>query len=171
MIIAERPAKPEVDAFLSLGSNMGDRLSHLQAAVHALAQSPGVDIIKVSSIYETDPWGFEDQRAFFNAVIWIRTDRSPMDLLRICQSVERQRDRVRGIRWGPRTLDIDILRYGDQTINSLELTIPHPRMEERDFVLVPLAEITSEKPVTDKPGVRRVLDNWYPSPGNPAFDL
>ena len=124
MIRVERNTRFMVDAFLSLGSNMGDRLGHLQAAVHSLAQSTGVDIVKVSSIYETDPWGLEDQRPFFNAVIWIRTDLLPMELLRVCQSVERQRDRIRGIRWGPRTLDIDILRYDDQTINNLELTIP-----------------------------------------------
>jgi len=167
----ESDTRTVVDAFLSFGSNMGDRLDHLQAALHELAQTPGVEIIKASSIYETDPWGLEDQRPFFNAVVWIRTELLPMELLRTCQSIERKRDRVRQIRWGPRTLDIDILRYGSQTINSLELTVPHPRLEERDFVLVPLAEITSDKPIADRPGVRKVLDNWYPSSGNPVFDL
>ncbi len=167
----EEDVQSVVDAYLSLGSNMGDRLGHLKAATHALAQSENIEVIKVSSVYETDPWGYEDQRPFYNAVIRIRTTLSPMELLRLCQTIEHQQHRVRQVRWGPRTLDIDILMYGDRAVNSLELTIPHPRMEERDFVLVPLAEITSGRLAGDRPGVRKVLDNWYPMPGSQAFDL
>jgi 2-amino-4-hydroxy-6-hydroxymethyldihydropteridine diphosphokinase len=162
--------RPLEEVFLSLGSNLGDRMAHLQAAMHALAQTPGIEIVNVSSVYETEPWGLAGQRPFYNAVAWIRTRIAPLALLRICQAIEHQRNRVRDVRWGPRTLDIDILRYGDHVMSSLELTIPHPRMEERDFVLVPLAEVLTGS-ITDKPGVRRVSGNWYPAGGQSDIDL
>jgi len=161
---------PVQDVFLSLGSNIGDRLAHLQAAMHALAQEPEINIVKVSSVYETEPWGLAGQRAFYNAVVWIRTRLLPLDLLHLCQQIEKKQKRVRDVRWGPRTLDIDILRYGRQTINSLELTIPHPRMEERDFVMVPLAEV-EQGIAPDRPGVRRIIGYWYPADDNLGSDL
>ncbi|MRR30784.1 2-amino-4-hydroxy-6-hydroxymethyldihydropteridine diphosphokinase [bacterium] len=161
---------PVENVFLSLGSNMGDRMAHLQAAMHALAQTPGIEIVNVSSLYETEPWGLAGQRPFYNAVAWIRTPIAPLALLRICQTIEHQRERVRDVRWGPRTLDIDILRYGDRVMSSLELTIPHPRMEERDFVLVPLAEVMTGS-TAERPGVRRISGNWYPAGGQADIDL
>lgn len=161
---------PVEDAFLSLGSNMGDRMAHLRAAMHALAQTPGIEIVTVSSVYETEPWGLAGQRPFYNAVVWIRTRIEPIALLRVCQAIEHERNRVRDVRWGPRTLDIDILRYGSLVMSSLELTIPHPRMEERDFVLVPLAEVLTGS-IADKPGVRRISGNWYPTGGQTDIDL
>lgn len=163
-------ARPAIDVFLSLGSNVGDRMAHLQAAMHALAEIPGISIVRVSSAYETEPWGLAGQRSFYNAVAWIRSSHSPMDLLHVCQKIEQQQQRVRDIRWGPRTLDIDILRFGDLKLNSLELTIPHPRMEERDFVQVPLAEVETGV-LEERSGIRRIPGNWYPVAANPDIDL
>jgi len=161
---------PAYDVYLSLGSNIGDRLAHLQAAMHELGQTPSIDIIKVSSVYETEPWGLHGQRPFFNAVVLIHTSLSAMDLLRLCQKIEQQQLRVCGIRWGPRTLDIDILRYGNMILNNLELTIPHPRMEERDFVMVPLNEVEYGL-LEERPGIRRIAGNWYPVEGYPETFL
>lgn len=153
------------DAYLSLGSNMGDRRAHLVSAMHMLAQNPMIEVLKVSSVYETEPWGMADQRFFYNIVALIQTKLSPINLLQFCQQIEQKQHRERDIPWGPRTLDIDILCYGDLTLNSPELTIPHPRMEERDFVQVPLAEVMHGE-FFERPGIRRICSNWYPTDGN-----
>ena len=147
------------DVYLSFGSNMGDRLRYLRQGLQALAADPHVKIVKISSVYETDPWGLENQRAFYNAVVRIRTDLLPLRLLSLCQKIEKQADRKRDIRWGPRTLDIDILMYDRLTLHTPRLTLPHPRIKERDFVLVPLAEAESGIRI-ERPGVHRLNDSW-----------
>lgn len=129
------------DSYLSLGSNMGDRLDMLRQAVRLLMEHPAIEIRKISSLYETDPVGFTEQEAFLNMVVYLQTDLSALELLDVCQDIEKQLERKREIRWGPRTIDLDILLYNQGSLNTERLTIPHPRMHERAFVLVPLLEI------------------------------
>lgn len=131
-----------VTVYLGLGSNLGDRHEHLQEAVRLLA--PDVRVTVHSSYYETAPVGVTDQPRFLNAVIGGETDLSPEDLLALCKHIEAERQRVTTIRWGPRTCDVDILLYGGLVMDTPALTIPHPRLHERAFVLVPLAEIAAE---------------------------
>jgi 2-amino-4-hydroxy-6-hydroxymethyldihydropteridine diphosphokinase len=131
-------AKP-VRAFLGLGSNMGDRHGLLATAVDEL---PG--IYAVSGLYQTAPVGGPIQEPYFNLVAEIHTHLSPYDLLHACQDLEKSAGRVRLERWGPRTLDIDILLYGQLQLGDPDLTVPHPRMYERAFVLHPLAELAPE---------------------------
>jgi len=126
-------------AYLGLGSNAGDRRAILQAAVGALD-----GVVAVSSLYETEPVGGIEQDSFYNIVVAIKTAVEAVELLALCQSLERAAQRERIIRWGPRTLDVDILLYGDLVVDAPELTIPHPRMTERNFVMVPLLEIAPQ---------------------------
>ncbi|WP_243292552.1 2-amino-4-hydroxy-6-hydroxymethyldihydropteridine diphosphokinase [Bacillus sp. FJAT-47783] len=128
-------------AYLSLGSNIGDRISYLNGAIRDLEETHQIQIVKKSSIYETDPVGYTDQDLFLNMVLKITTDLTPYQLLSLLQQIENKMERKREIRWGPRTLDLDILLFNDENIETEQLTIPHPRMYERSFVLVPLLEI------------------------------
>jgi len=130
-----------VKAFLSLGSNMGDRLAYLSKAIDKIAEIQGCNILNKSSVYETEPWGYENQEAFLNLCISIETSLSPYELLESLQAIELELDRVRKIHWGPRTIDIDILLFDDIICEDDKLTIPHPRMRERAFVLIPLYDI------------------------------
>ncbi|MBJ7282374.1 MAG: 2-amino-4-hydroxy-6-hydroxymethyldihydropteridine diphosphokinase [Acidimicrobiia bacterium] len=146
-------------AYLALGSNLGDRLAHLQMALDALADDVRVDLIAISSVYETDPVGGPVQDDFLNAVLSIETEASPHEILAIAQSLEVQARRERKEHWGPRTLDVDLLLYGDELVSTPDLEVPHPRMWERAFVLAPLSEIAPE--LADAPaggwtGVRRI---------------
>ena len=126
--------------FLGLGSNLGDRAGML-AQARTLLDGPGLRIAAASSVYETPPWGVADQPRFLNQVLDGRTTLSPRRLLHRCQEVETRLGRVRPTRWGPRTIDVDILLYGDLEINEPDLVIPHPQLAHRAFVLVPLAEL------------------------------
>ncbi len=129
-------------AYLSLGSNLGDRRRNLQIAASAIERLEKVDIVAVSSLYETSPVGGpQDQPDYLNAVVLIETSLPPRELLRELQAIENTAGRVRGERWGPRTLDLDILTWGDISLTGEELVIPHPRLYERLFVLAPLLEI------------------------------
>ena len=130
-----------VKAFLSLGSNMGDRVEYLSKAIDKIAQIQGCNILNKSRVYETEPWGYENQEAFLNLCISIETSLSPYELLESLQTIELELDRVRKIHWGPRTIDIDILLFDDIICEDDKLTIPHPRMSERAFVLIPLYDI------------------------------
>ena len=125
---------------LSLGSNMGDRYAHL---IHGMLYlfSHGLTFLRCSGVYETDPVGFTQQPSFFNTVVQAETALTPMAVLDVCQNAEKERQRERTVRWGPRTLDIDILLYDELHLDLPELTIPHPRMSERAFVLGPLEEM------------------------------
>jgi 2-amino-4-hydroxy-6-hydroxymethyldihydropteridine diphosphokinase len=132
-------------AYLALGSNLGDRLGHLQSAVDGLAaHAPEVRVVGVSSVYETAPVGGPAQDDYLNAVVAIETDLGPHALLDLAHRCEDEAGRVRTTRWGPRTLDVDVLLYGDTEVDDDVLTVPHPRMWERDFVLVPLRDVAPE---------------------------
>ena len=135
--------------YLSLGSNLGDRAATLEAALRALKGFGDVRINRRSSLYETAPMGKTDQPDFYNIVIEVETALSPEVLLDRCQEVERALGRVRGARWGPRTVDVDILLYDRDTVSSERLIIPHPEMLRRRFVLEPLIEIAPDAVLPD----------------------
>jgi 2-amino-4-hydroxy-6-hydroxymethyldihydropteridine diphosphokinase len=128
-------------AYLALGSNLGDRLASLQGAVDGLAGAAGVRVDALSRVYETAPVGGPPQDPFLNAVVAIDTDLDPHALLALAQRLERDARRVRGERFGPRTLDVDVLLYGELSLDDPDLTVPHPRMWERGFVLAPLRDV------------------------------
>ncbi|MCM3550307.1 2-amino-4-hydroxy-6-hydroxymethyldihydropteridine diphosphokinase [Alkalihalobacillus clausii] len=131
-------------AYIALGSNVGDRENYLQEAMKLLDADASIQVIQASSIYETEPVGFTDQGPFLNMVAEVETTLSPFSLLAATQAIERKLGRKRLIRFGPRTLDLDILLFDHENIETGELQIPHPRMWERAFVLVPLAEIAPD---------------------------
>lgn len=143
-------------AYLGLGSNLGDRLAHLQAAVDGLAASPHVRVVAVSQVYETTPVGGPQQGDYLNAVVAVDTTLEARELLGVAQDLEQQEHRVRRERWGPRTLDVDVLLVGDTRVSEPDLVVPHPRLTERAFVLVPLADVAHEwEPgACDRAGVR-----------------
>lgn len=134
----------EVTAYIGLGSNIGDREANLSRTVAFLGQVNGVEVTAVSSYYNTAPVGYVQQPDFLNAAAEIKTTLSADELLQVCICIEKELGRERIIRWGPRTIDLDILLYGDRIINEEYLTVPHPRMHERDFVLEPLNEIAPQ---------------------------
>jgi 2-amino-4-hydroxy-6-hydroxymethyldihydropteridine diphosphokinase len=138
-------------AYVALGSNLGDRRATLLAAVDALAEHPDVDVVATSSLVETDPVGYLDQPRFLNGAVALETELGPRDLLALLLEVERRfgRDRDGVPAQGPRTLDLDLLLYGDVVLEEPGLTLPHPRLHERAFVLEPLAELA---PGLDVPG-------------------
>lgn len=128
-------------AVIALGSNLGDRLGTMNRALEALARLPGTKILTVSRVYETDPVGYADQPRFLNAAVLVETTLSPHALLGACLGIEAANGRMRNVLNGPRTLDLDLLLHEEGTPADAELTLPHPRMLERSFVLVPLADI------------------------------
>lgn len=139
---------------LSLGGNLGDPAKSMGSALRMLDADAGIRVVAVSSLYRTPPWGKLDQPDFLNAAAGITTSYPPRILLERCLEAERRLKRVRNERWGPRLIDIDILTYGDKVIHEAGLEVPHPRMLERAFVLVPLAEIAPDAMI----GGRRVND-------------
>jgi 2-amino-4-hydroxy-6-hydroxymethyldihydropteridine diphosphokinase len=143
-------------AYLGLGSNLGDRLAHLQAAVDGLAATPRVRVVAVSHVYETTPVGGPEQGDYLNAVVAVDTTLDAHELLGVAQGLEQQERRVRRERWGPRTLDVDVLLVGDVHVSEPDLVVPHPRLAERPFVLVPLADVAREweTAARDRAGVR-----------------
>ena len=143
-------------AYLSIGSNIGDRLKTFQKAIQMLEAYNGIRVEKLSSIYETDPVGYTNQACFLNAVIKISTTLNPEELLQTCLFIESKLGRKREIRWGPRTLDLDILLYNQENIETESLIVPHPRMQERAFVITPLMELD---PGIKLPNVNAALDD------------
>jgi 2-amino-4-hydroxy-6-hydroxymethyldihydropteridine diphosphokinase len=131
-------------AYIGLGANLGDKEEQLRQAVKRLHGEAGIRVERCSNIYETDPVGVTDQPPFLNMVARIRTILKPEPLLDACARIERSLGRVRDVRWGPRTIDLDVLLYGDEAAELPRLTIPHPRMFERLFVLIPLLEVLDE---------------------------
>jgi 2-amino-4-hydroxy-6-hydroxymethyldihydropteridine diphosphokinase len=131
-------------AFIGLGGNLGDPRAAMRSALALIGRDAQTEIVAVSSLYRTPPWGKIDQPDFLNAVAELRTRRAPRELLKLCLSAEAELHRVRKERWGPRSIDLDLLVYGDREIDEEGLTVPHPRMLERAFVLVPLAEIAPD---------------------------
>lgn len=127
-------------AYIAFGTNMGDKRKYIREALKKI-KDKGINIIKVSSIYETEPYGVLEQDNFLNGVVQVETDLSPEMLLESLMSIEKELDRVRIKKWGPRTIDLDIIFYEDFIINKENLVVPHKDMENRDFVLKPLCEL------------------------------
>lgn len=168
-------------AYVGIGSNIDKRQDHLYHALEALQNHPQITIKGFSSIYETEPVGFEEQGLFLNMVIRVETDLSAVQLLKTCLEIENILGRKREKRWGPRNIDIDILLFEEEIIHSEQLIVPHPRMSERGFVVIPLLEIdkdiklpTMKQPLgdffykkNDKKGVRI----WKQKNGEDVFAL
>jgi 2-amino-4-hydroxy-6-hydroxymethyldihydropteridine diphosphokinase/dihydroneopterin aldolase len=152
-VMIERSRMKVRRAVLSLGSNLGDRLAMLQGGVQALSEAG--QIVAVSPVYETDPVGGPEQADFFNAVVVVETDLDAHTLLEIAQAAEVRAARVRNQRWGPRTLDVDIIALGDEVVDDADLAVPHPRAGERAFVLVPWSAVDGDATFPDG---RRVAD-------------
>ncbi|MAY35782.1 MAG: 2-amino-4-hydroxy-6-hydroxymethyldihydropteridine diphosphokinase [Spongiibacteraceae bacterium] len=144
--------------YIGLGSNLDDPRSQIARALAALAAHPSMELVCTSSYYGSKAVGPGEQPDFVNAVAELRTALEPLDLLHALQAIEQQQGRVRAVRWGARTLDLDILLYGDLQLSSSELTLPHPRLQERPFVVVPLAEIAPELTLPDGTCLDRLLD-------------
>jgi len=149
--------EPEpVLAYIGFGSNLGDRQNHLEAALEALGRLPKSELLERSPIYHSAPMGPRDQPDYLNAVAVLHTSLTPLALLEGLQAVEAARGRERGpVRWGPRVLDLDLLLYGDRRIDSARLTVPHPGLTERNFVLIPLFDVAPDLVLPDK---RRLAD-------------
>jgi 2-amino-4-hydroxy-6-hydroxymethyldihydropteridine diphosphokinase len=128
-------------AFVGIGSNLGDRETHLRAALEALATEDGIDIVAVSRLRETEPVGPVEQGPFLNGAVQVTTELLPCELLARLLNIEERLGRVRGERFGPRTIDLDLLVYGDEIVDEPGLTLPHPRLHERRFAVEPLAEL------------------------------
>ena len=133
------------NAYLSLGSNIGDRLKNLQTAVDALRLLPNTKVMAVSSVYETEPVGLKEQCNFYNIAVKLETSLSPRCLLGTCLGIEAAMGRIRNIKNGPRIIDIDLILYDNERYKDEELTLPHKEMNNRAFVLAPLAEIGGTK--------------------------
>ena len=144
--------------YIALGGNLGDRRANLERAVDLLSRDPAVEVLAVSSLRETDPVGYEDQPRFLNGAVAAETALSPRELLDLLLAVERELGRERtGPHHGPRTVDLDLLLYGDELVDEPGLTVPHPRLAERRFVLEPLAELDPDLALPDGRRVRDLL--------------
>ncbi len=150
-----------LNAYLSLGANLGNREETLREAVRRLAKNEDMKILAVSSLYETEPWGKTDQPRFLNLTVSLQTRLSPESLLAVVQALETELGRVRHEHWGPRIIDIDILHIEGVERNTSELTLPHPYMTERAFVLIPLEEIASKLVVKG-----RTVAEWRDAAGD-----
>ncbi|RKD84135.1 2-amino-4-hydroxy-6-hydroxymethyldihydropteridine diphosphokinase [Sinobaca qinghaiensis] len=162
------------DIFLGLGSNVGDRNEALKTAIELLQKTETISVLECSNVYETKPVGVTDQADFLNLVLKAATSSPPQELLQVTQSIEKEMGRIKDVRWGPRNIDLDILLYNDENIMMEELIIPHPRMAERAFVLIPLMDVISNSktdevkhwlsslPAEEKAGVRlyKQTDGW-----------
>jgi 2-amino-4-hydroxy-6-hydroxymethyldihydropteridine diphosphokinase len=128
-------------AYIGLGSNLGDRVGAIADALRALADTPGIVVSAVSHVYESEPWGVTHQPSFANAVAALDVAVDASALLAVCKRIERESGRTPGLRYGPRPIDLDVLLFGDWVIDTSDLVVPHPRLLERDFVVIPLLEI------------------------------
>lgn len=146
-----------VRAYIGLGSNLADREGTIEQAVGLLGAEPGIEVVSVSSLRETEPWGRVAQPAFLNGAVALETTLEPRALLGVLLDVERRLGRVRDERWGPRTIDLDLLLYGDVVLDEPGLTVPHPLLHERAFVLEPLQELDPELAVPGRGSVADLL--------------
>ena len=144
-------------AFVGIGSNLGDREGNLRRVVELLSAEDGIDVVAVSEIRETDPVGPVEQGQFLNGAVRIETDLGPRELLERLLTVEQRLGRVRGERWGPRTIDLDLLVYGNQVVDEPGLTVPHPRLHERRFALEPLADLAPGLEIPGKGPISALL--------------
>lgn len=149
---------------IGFGGNLGDVETNLRRALEAVSHLAKTRVVRISSLYRTAPVGVEDQPDFVNGVLEVETDLDPQDLLRALLEIERSLGRTRGARWGPRTVDLDLLLWEDRVMHTAALDLPHPRMHERGFVLVPLAEIAprARHPELGKE-VRELLEELGPT--------
>lgn len=150
---------------VGIGSNLGDREFLIRKAVEAMRDLPRTLVVRVSSLYDTDPVGVEDQPAFLNAVVWLETTLEPRELLWQLLLIEKRMGRVRSQRWGPRPIDLDLLFYDDRTIAEPDLTVPHPEAHRRAFVLMPLLELDPDfvHPATGET-IKKILKRLPPNP-------
>jgi 2-amino-4-hydroxy-6-hydroxymethyldihydropteridine diphosphokinase len=145
-------------SYLSLGSNLSNPILQLDNALESISSNPHINMIDVSSYYKTDPVGGVEQDDFINAVCKIDTSLTASGLLEVCHKIEQQQRRVRERRWGPRTIDIDILLYGDEIIKTKDLTIPHAEMSVRGFVLIPLSEIDKNIEIPERGALKDLVE-------------
>jgi len=150
-----------METYLALGSNMGDSLSYLKRAVSHLDAHHEITVMDKSKIYETDPYGDVPQDDYLNAVVLVDTTLNPQELLKVVNQIEAELDRERTIRWGPRTIDIDIIIMGDLKIQTPDLIIPHKELTKRSFVLIPLKDVYKKGTIEDK-----TIDDWIDLSGN-----
>lgn len=154
--MARESARQRVIAYIGLGANLGDPITQVKTARHALRRHPDIHEVCCSRLYRSAPMGPADQPDYVNAVMAVETGLAPLPLLRVLQALEAEHGRVRsGERWGPRTLDLDLLLYGGETVATGELQVPHPGIAQREFVLQPLFDIAPE---LDIPGLGPVAD-------------
>jgi 2-amino-4-hydroxy-6-hydroxymethyldihydropteridine diphosphokinase len=151
-----------VRAYVGLGANLGDRESTIRRAVALLGEAPGVDVVAVSTLRETEPWGPVEQPAYLNGAVELETELEPRALLGVLLDVERRLGRVRAERWGPRTIDLDLLLHGDTVLDEPGLTLPHPHLHERRFALEPLAELAPDAVVQGRGCVADLLRELTP---------
>ena len=144
-------------AYVGLGANLGSREETLGRAVELIGQAPGVDVVAVSELRETDPVGVLEQPRFLNGAVALETTLTARELLDLLLDVERELGRVRAERWGPRVLDLDLLLYGDETLDERGLRVPHPRLHERRFALEPLAELDPDLAIPARGRVSELL--------------
>jgi 2-amino-4-hydroxy-6-hydroxymethyldihydropteridine diphosphokinase len=151
-----------VRAYVGVGANLGDRRATIERAIELLRAAPGVEVLAVSSLRETDPVGFEEQPRFLNGAVELETTLGPRALLDLLLRVERDLGRTReGPRFGPRTIDLDLLVYGRERLDEPGLTVPHPRLHERQFALEPLAELAPELEIPGRGPVERLLSGLH----------
>ena len=160
------PTETGAGAYLGLGGNVGDPVASMAEALRRIDAYPDCRVTAVSRLYRTPPWGKTDQDWFFNAAAAVRTALAPEALLDLCLDIERAMKRVRAERWGPRTLDIDILAYDALGLSAPRLELPHPRMTERAFVLMPLADIAPDLTIAGKP-----VTGWLESVGGEGIEV
>lgn len=145
-------------SYLGIGGNMGDTKVIIDDTIELLKENKSIKVTNKSSLYETEPVGYTDQDWFLNIVVEIKTSLKPLELLRYCQYIENELKRERTIRWGPRTIDVDVLLYEDYLSDSEVLTVPHPRMTKRAFVMVPLYEINKDLIIKGR-AIKDILEN------------
>ncbi|PLW78538.1 2-amino-4-hydroxy-6-hydroxymethyldihydropteridine diphosphokinase [Cohaesibacter celericrescens] len=150
--------RSEIEVFISLGGNIGDPSVTIEDALFNLSSQPGISVTTRSPYYKTPPWGKTDQAEFINACARLVTTLSPQDLLAACLDIETRMGRKREERWGPRTIDIDILTYGDLVVQEDNLSLPHPEIENRAFVLIPLRDIAADFQLNGK-SIAAMLQN------------
>ncbi|PAB58048.1 2-amino-4-hydroxy-6-hydroxymethyldihydropteridine diphosphokinase [Anaeromicrobium sediminis] len=144
-------------AYLGIGTNMGDKFKNIKDTLELLNKNSKINVTKISSYYETEPVGYADQDWFLNIVCEVETDLLPYELLDYCAFIEHELKRERIIRWGPRSIDVDILIYEGFTSTDEKLTVPHPRMTERNFVMIPLHEINDNLVINGEP-IKSIID-------------
>lgn len=159
------PVRHDEVAYLGLGSNLGDRIAYLQAAVDGLHADARTTVQAVSSVYQTAPVGGPEQEEYLNVAVRVATRRSPARLLRLCQVIETALGRERSVRWGARTIDLDVLLYGPRTVATRSLQVPHPRLVERAFALVPLIEVAPGETLPDGTTLTAALAKLAPIEG------